>query len=61
MIKCEKYDNWCEKEKRVCKGCFHNKYIYVEKAYLENLIKENEEMKERINFINMKMGKEERI
>lgn len=25
MKSCKKYDNWCQEEKRSCKGCFYNR------------------------------------
>lgn len=25
MKSCKNYDNWCQEEKRRCKGCFYNR------------------------------------
>lgn len=38
MGKCENHDNWCECEKRGCKGCFHN--IGMNYDYIKSLFKE---------------------
>lgn len=36
---CDKHDNWCEQEKRGCKGCYHDKT----KRIIEILMTEKED------------------
>lgn len=52
MEKCENHDNWCECEKRGCRGCFHNKETIIKIEY-----KDNREEKEIINILETRLEK----
>ena len=58
MKSCKHSDNWCQEEKRGCKGCYYNRankksYVFVEKDYLEDLIRTNERLKQNIRILHI--------